>query len=245
MSFQLIFQAAIQETLLEYDLSNQLIHHILNNSTLIDQATFIYHQLQTRLDHIIRHYQNNQLYTNNISQTQSRKEKETTPHMRGESTLQHMRPQVMGSQNASPPTQDLCGYIVKSYQNKYKLFCNLPSHLHNNNQVDTKLGDVSHPTMHNFQHKNINNINDQIYQDNLLIIQNFIHNITANIISKIIILYLTDHATPIHIPYQNTQKLRIYDTLLLNQPQNYFRYNLLKNDTVTFFHLQGGTCHQL
>lgn len=238
MSFQLIFQAAIQETLLEYDLSNPLIHHILNNPTLIDQAIFIYHQLQTRLDHIIRHYQNNQLHTNNNNITSQSQSQIQSQIRKGKEMTRYVSPQVTGDTHMRPQheaTQDLCGYIVKSYHNKYKLFCNLPSHLHNNNhnQVDG--------TTHNFQHKNINNVNDQIYQNNLLIIQNFIHNITANIISKIIIQYLIDHATPIHIPYQNTQKLRIYDTLLLDQPQNYFRYNLLKNDTVTFFHFGEST----
>lgn len=122
------------------------------------------------------------------------------------------------------PYDNRCGFVIDCCSNGYKEYCNISLEHHNNN--------IKMP--HSFQKKNINNIIDQKYQNDILVICQFIIEMTSLLITGTIRDFLLNNSTVYMVEYDNTVELLEYDNLLQFDPK-FFRSNFLNNGYVLYY----------
>ena len=122
-----------------------------------------------------------------------------------------------------------CGFVINCYGNGYKEFCNISHENHNDNNKCIKIS-------HTYQKKNMNHIVDQKYQEDLSTICIFIYEMISLLINKLIREYLLNGSTLYQLDLNDHGEISKYDQLVQND-QNYFRSNYLKNGMVSYFKL--------
>jgi hypothetical protein len=127
-----------------------------------------------------------------------------------------------------------CGFVTKCYSNGYKQFCNLSQENHNLS--------AKHPPQmkvcHRFQKKNINNIIDQKYQEDIFTIYNFTLELISLLINRLISEFLNSESETVTIDFEDSQKLSEYD-LKVQENEQYFRSNFMRQSKVKYYRYTG------